>query len=77
MSTFNKRHWTSWRYAAVCVLFLNASAALAETTLEKIKRTGVMTSANTFSYPPFGLLTVENRSALMSISEMRLRAEWV
>jgi polar amino acid transport system substrate-binding protein len=37
-------------------LFLNASAALAEATLEKIKRTGVMTSANTFTYPPFGFI---------------------
>jgi ABC-type amino acid transport substrate-binding protein len=56
MSLFNKSHWTFLGYAAVCVLFLNASIAMAETTLEKIKRTGVMTSANTFTYPPFGFI---------------------
>jgi len=39
--------------AALSVMTLAASA---ETTLEKIKRTGVMTSANTFSYPPFGFI---------------------
>jgi ABC-type amino acid transport substrate-binding protein len=43
-------------YAAAAVLALGMTAASAETTLEKIKRTGVMTSANTFSYPPFGFI---------------------
>ena len=43
-------------YAAVTALVLAMTAASAETTLEKIKRTGVMTSANTFSYPPFGFI---------------------
>jgi ABC-type amino acid transport substrate-binding protein len=39
------------------VLLVMAMATVsAETTLEKIKRTGVMTSANTFSYPPFGFI---------------------
>jgi hypothetical protein len=52
MSPFSKPHWSLLGYAAVCMLLLDASAALAETTLEKIKRTGVMTSANTFIYPP-------------------------
>ena len=37
-------------------LLLGMATASAETTLEKIKRTGVMTSANTFSYPPFGFI---------------------
>ena len=35
---------------------MRSNTASAETTLEKIKRTGVMTSANTFSYPPFGFI---------------------
>jgi polar amino acid transport system substrate-binding protein len=40
-------------FLALAVLVTTASA---ETTLEKIKRTGVMTSANTFTYPPFGFI---------------------
>jgi ABC-type amino acid transport substrate-binding protein len=43
-------------YAAVTSLVLGMATASAETTLEKIKRTGVMTSANTFTYPPFGFI---------------------
>ena len=42
--------------ATVTALVLGMATASAETTLEKIKRTGVMTSANTFSYPPFGFI---------------------
>jgi ABC-type amino acid transport substrate-binding protein len=42
--------------ATLSALLLGIAAASAETTLEKIKRTGVMTSANTFSYPPFGFI---------------------
>src|SRR5262249_33438502 len=41
---------------ALAILLLSATPARPETTLEKIKRTGVMTSANTFSYPPFGFI---------------------
>ena len=43
-------------YATLSALLLGMATASAETTLEKIKRTGVMTSANTFSYPPFGFI---------------------
>ncbi len=45
-------------YAALALLVTAAAAApvAAETTLEKIKRTGVIMSANTFSYPPFGFI---------------------
>ena len=42
--------------ATLSALLLGMATASAETTLEKIKRTGVMTSANTFSYPPFGFI---------------------
>ena len=42
--------------ATFSALLLGIATASAETTLEKIKRTGVMTSANTFSYPPFGFI---------------------
>jgi ABC-type amino acid transport substrate-binding protein len=44
--------------SAVLAVTMTIATASAETTLEKIKRTGMMTSANTFSYPPFGF--VEN-----------------
>jgi ABC-type amino acid transport substrate-binding protein len=51
---------TSLRASLGClglaILLLSATSAWPETTLEKIKRTGVMTSANTFSYPPFGFI---------------------
>jgi ABC-type amino acid transport substrate-binding protein len=43
-------------WATLSALLLGIATASAETTLEKIKRTGVMTSANTFSYPPFGFI---------------------
>jgi ABC-type amino acid transport substrate-binding protein len=43
-------------HAVVTALVLATATASAETTLEKIKRTGVMTSANTFTYPPFGFI---------------------
>jgi polar amino acid transport system substrate-binding protein len=43
-------------YVALVILVLGAATASAETTLEKIKRTAVMTSANTFTYPPFGFI---------------------
>jgi ABC-type amino acid transport substrate-binding protein len=56
MSPFNRSHWSFFGYAALCLLLHGTSAASAETTLEKIKRTGVMTSANTFTYPPFGFI---------------------
>jgi ABC-type amino acid transport substrate-binding protein len=42
--------------SALAIVILAAATASAETTLEKIRRTGVMTSANTFSYPPFGYI---------------------
>ena len=42
--------------ATLSALLLGIATASAEATLEKIKRTGVMTSANTFSYPPFGFI---------------------
>ena len=41
---------------ALLALAVLVTTASAETTLEKIKRTGVMTSANTFTYPPFGFI---------------------
>ena len=42
--------------AAMLVGAVLAAPALAETTLEKIKRTGVMTTANSFEYAPFGYI---------------------
>ena len=42
--------------ATLSALLLGIATASADATLEKIKRTGVMTSANTFSYPPFGFI---------------------
>jgi ABC-type amino acid transport substrate-binding protein len=39
--------------AAIAVLLMSAPIASAETTLQKIKRTGIMTGGNTFNYPPF------------------------
>jgi ABC-type amino acid transport substrate-binding protein len=56
MSKMAKRTWSFTACAASALLVITMAAASAETTLEKIKRTGVMTSANTFSYPPFGFI---------------------
>jgi len=56
MSKVAKRAWTLAWCAAGAFLVMTVATASAETTLEKIKRTGVMTSANTFSYPPFGFI---------------------
>ena len=47
---------TALLLGTLSALLLGMATASAETTLEKIKRTGVMTSANTFSYPPFGFI---------------------
>jgi polar amino acid transport system substrate-binding protein len=52
-------HTASWVWKrAACALSVLAfmSAAHAETTLEKIQRTGVMTAANSFEYAPFGFV---------------------
>lgn len=43
-------------FAAALAGVVLAVPAAAETTLEKIKRTGVMTSANSFEYAPFGYI---------------------
>ena len=42
--------------ASAVVLATGAGSAIAQTTLERIKQTGTMTSANTFTYPPFGYI---------------------
>jgi len=47
---------TSLACATLIVCLFGMAVASAETTLQKIKRTGVMTAANTFSYPPFGFI---------------------
>ena len=39
--------------AAIAILLMVAPVASAETTLQKIKRTGVMSAGSTFNYPPF------------------------
>jgi polar amino acid transport system substrate-binding protein len=56
MSKMAKRAWPVAACAVGALLVMTVATASAETTLEKIKRTGVMTSANTFSYPPFGFI---------------------
>src|SRR5215213_2537462 len=56
MSNITKRACAFAAYAAAAFMIMSASPVSAETTLEKVKRTGVMTSANTFSYPPFGFI---------------------
>jgi ABC-type amino acid transport substrate-binding protein len=56
VSSFTRSYFKSFGRLALAVMLFSATAASAETTLEKIKRTGVMTSANTFSYPPFGFI---------------------
>ena len=56
MSKIAKRNWSVAACVAGVLLVMTMATASAETTLEKIKRTGVMTSANTFSYPPFGFI---------------------
>jgi polar amino acid transport system substrate-binding protein len=56
MSPFNRSSLIFVGCVASAALILAAATASAETTLEKIRRTGVMTSANTFSYPPFGFI---------------------
>src|SRR5579885_1808023 len=38
---------------ALAALIMTASLASAETTLQKTKRTGIMTAGSTFNYPPF------------------------
>jgi polar amino acid transport system substrate-binding protein len=55
MRKTTKRIWSVAACAAGVLLAVTIVAS-AETTLEKIKRTGVMMSANTFSYPPFGFI---------------------
>jgi polar amino acid transport system substrate-binding protein len=47
------RHLLSIVVAAITVTNF-AGLAAAETTLEKVRRTGVMTTANSFEYVPFG-----------------------
>lgn len=42
--------------AAIAASLMMASAASAQTTLQKIKQTGVMTAGNTFDYPPFDFI---------------------
>ena len=54
----------SFFWCAVLCALLPAMSASAETTLEKIKRTGVITSANTFTYPPFGFIDNGNQVGL-------------
>jgi ABC-type amino acid transport substrate-binding protein len=39
--------------AAIAILLMAAPVVSAETTLQKIKRTGVMSAGSTFNYPPF------------------------
>ena len=56
MSNITKRACAFAVCAAAAFMIMGATSGSAETTLEKIKRTGVMTSANTFSYPPFGFI---------------------
>jgi ABC-type amino acid transport substrate-binding protein len=56
MSTVTNSFRASLGCFALAILLLSATSAWPETALEKIKRTGVMTSANTFSYPPFGFI---------------------
>jgi ABC-type amino acid transport substrate-binding protein len=56
MFDIRKRAYALAACAAGALMILSATSVSAETTLEKIKRTGVMTSANTFSYPPFGFI---------------------
>jgi ABC-type amino acid transport substrate-binding protein len=60
----SRKQITLVAYVAIAVLAIGAAAASAETTLEKIKRTGVMTSANTFTYPPFGYIDDGNQVGL-------------
>jgi polar amino acid transport system substrate-binding protein len=63
---FPSRKWmmTFVGYLAVALPIIGTATASAETTLEKIKRTGVMTSANTFTYPPFGFIDNGNQVGL-------------
>ncbi len=56
LAACGSRKFTRCCYAILIALAVGVATASAETTLEKIKRTGVMTSANTFSYPPFGFI---------------------
>jgi len=56
MSSAAKRFRRFAGCLVLALLVLAPTAASAETTLERIKRTGVMKSANTFSYPPFGFI---------------------
>ena len=63
---FPSRKWmmTFVGYLAVALPVIGTATASAETTLEKIKRTGVMTSVNTFTYPPFGFIDNGNQVGL-------------
>ena len=51
MSKIANRSWAVAACAAGALLVMNMAMASAETTLEKIKRTGVMTSAEYFFLP--------------------------
>jgi ABC-type amino acid transport substrate-binding protein len=57
---------------ALAVLGLTASAWAAESTLEKISRTGVMTVGTRTSSPPFGYLNKQNEWVGFSIDLARL-----
>jgi hypothetical protein len=76
MSKMAKRTWSLATCAVGALLVMTVATASAETTLEKIKRTGVMTSANTFSYPPFGFIENGRWSASMSTSPTKLPGAW-
>jgi ABC-type amino acid transport substrate-binding protein len=56
LAACGSRQFTRCCYAILIALAAGVATAAAETTWEKIRRTGVMTSANTFSYPPFGFI---------------------
>jgi polar amino acid transport system substrate-binding protein len=56
MNKATKPGWCVTVCAVIALLIVSVGASWAETTLEKIRRTGTMTSANTFSYPPFGFI---------------------
>ena len=50
--------------AALAVWFIAAPSASAETTLQKTKRTGIMSAGSTFNYPPFHFIANGEKAGL-------------
>ena len=70
MAATTKRILVAW--LALGVLFAGAAPALAETTLEKIARTGTMVVGTRTASPPFGFIDKQNNWGGFSVDLAKL-----